>query len=542
MQPANDTRPGRRLTPPEHAGALGSVLRAEFGTTFRIFQAAQAWAPPTAETLPDGGPTDSGGDGWVPRFGDREQAAVSRSPAGEYRLALSVHDGGRPALVAVGRVAALARSPADEAEETTRLEKWLRAVHERVRAPGGHGPAKAPPAAAAWDALRRLEQLLKTRTPHQDEQVALRRVLESAAVPVGAEAVVYAAAGADHPDAAALPDAAAALLSPRECRRLAEVLAAARETAAAGYLICNDVRAKAWGGRFPNLANLLALPVPERGPAAWVVALNKATPFRRLDASLLAPFAALVGDHARASDGYRQVRDLLVGLTRSLTAAIDAKDSYTCGHSERVARVAVELGRGLNLPEDELSDIYLAGLLHDIGKIGIRDSVLGKRDALNEQEYLHIKDHVKIGYRILSGLRSIAHLLPGVLHHHEQIDGGGYPDGLKGDAIPFLARILSVADSYDAMSTSRPYRAGLPCHRVEQILVEGAGAQWDGAVIDAFLRCKHLVHAVRQRGVGESLYDAVDDALNRGSGRPDRTGSSLNLLGPDRTFSADAPG
>ena len=105
-------------------------------------------------------------------------------------------------------------------------------------------------------------------------------------------------------------------------------------------------------------------------------------PFRRSDAALLLPFASLLGLHVRASQRYLHIKDLLVGLTRSLTAAIDAKDAYTYGHSERVARAAVELGRELGLPEDELSDIYLAGLLHDIGKIGIRDDVLTKRGPL----------------------------------------------------------------------------------------------------------------------------------------------------------------
>jgi HD-GYP domain-containing protein (c-di-GMP phosphodiesterase class II) len=109
--------------------------------------------------------------------------------------------------------------------------------------------------------------------------------------------------------------------------------------------------------------------------------------------------------------------------------------------------------------------------------------------------------------------------LPGVLYHHEQYDGKGYPEGLKGNAIPFIARILAVADSYDAMSTSRPYRAALPCERVEQILVEGSNTQWEKAVVDAFVRCKDRVHAIRQRGVGESLCGALDDALRRGTNR-----------------------
>jgi HD-GYP domain-containing protein (c-di-GMP phosphodiesterase class II) len=230
---------------------------------------------------------------------------------------------------------------------------------------------------------------------------------------------------------------------------------------------------------------------------------------------------ALLGLHARSSQRYQDLKDLLVGLTRSLTAALDAKDSYTYGHSERVARIAVELGRELGLQEDELGDIYLTGLLHDVGKIGIRDAVLTKRGPLTPEEFEHVKQHVTIGYAILSDLRPIRNLLPGVLYHHERVDGSGYPDGLAGDAIPLLARILAVADAYDAMSTTRPYREAIPCRKVEEILVQGAGSQWDRQVVEAFLRCRLKIHAIRQRGVGDSLREAIDGALRKdGSSNP----------------------
>ena len=240
---------------------------------------------------------------------------------------------------------------------------------------------------------------------------------------------------------------------------------------------------------------------------------GRVIPFRRSDAALLTPFAALLELQVRGSRRYQDLRELLVGLTRSLTAALDAKDSYTYGHSERVARIALELGQELGLHEDELSDLYLAGLLHDIGKIGIRDSVLTKEGPLTHEEFEHIKQHVTIGYNILSELHPIRNLLPGVLWHHERWDGQGYPHGLAGEAIPFLARILAVADSYDAMSTPRPYREAMPPRRVEEILAAGAGTQWDARIIEAFGRCRQKVHAIRERGVGESLCVAVDSAL-----------------------------
>src|SRR5262249_40412916 len=132
---------------------------------------------------------------------------------------------------------------------------------------------------------------------------------------------------------------------------------------------------------------------------------------------------------------------------------------------------------------------------------------------LTVEEFEHLKQHVTIGYRILTDLKPIRSLLPGVLYHHERYDGKGYPDGLVGEDIPLLARILAVADAYDAMSTRRPYRDAIPYRRVEEILVDGAGTQWDARVVEAFLRCRSKIFTIRQRGVGESLRQAIDGAL-----------------------------
>jgi HD-GYP domain-containing protein (c-di-GMP phosphodiesterase class II) len=222
------------------------------------------------------------------------------------------------------------------------------------------------------------------------------------------------------------------------------------------------------------------------------------------------------------------LKELMVGLARSLTASIDAKDEYTYGHSERVARVAMEIAAELGLDDDEQHDVYLTGLLHDIGKIGVADSVLQKPAPLTAEETLQIQKHVVIGHKILSGLHPISHLLPGVLHHHERYDGTGYPEGLRGDAIPMLARIIAVADSYDAMTSSRPYRPGMSLEQAEQILADGAGVQWDPLVIQAFLKRRQRIHAIRQRGLGDSLQCALDGALRED--QFDKTGSSLTAM------------
>ena len=158
---------------------------------------------------------------------------------------------------------------------------------------------------------------------------------------------------------------------------------------------------------------------------------------------------------------------------------------------------------------------YLAGLLHDVGKIGIDDDVLKKTGPLTPEEYRKIQSHVEIGVKILKDLKKLAHILPGVKHHHESLDGTGYPDHLCGNDIPLEARILAVADSFDAMSSSRPYRKRLSFAQIDKILQDGRGIQWDADVIDALFACRSELEAIRQKGLGESLIGAVDVTLHR---------------------------
>jgi len=553
MQGPAETRGAQRPSPADQAGALAAALQEEFGVPFRVYD-------PEARPLAGDGPAGDAGDERrrTPALSAREQARVTDLSAGGFELAVSMHDAGRPSLVAFGRIEPLGR-PGDP-RERDRVGKWLRAVHDRLARAGRPRPdtPRDPAASAPWDAVLRLEQLLRHQKVDQDLGKARRQLLEVVAHLVGASATAFVPQRADDP----VVTAGEPLLSPWDCTQIPAVLAEC-PGGKAGFVVLNDPPPTSGSvGQLPGVKNLLALPVTDRGGQGWLIVMNKLSrptspgqapgadaptqppqvvPFRKVDAALLTPFAALLGYQDRADQRYQHLRDLLVGLTRSLTAAIDAKDSYTYGHSERVARVAVELGRELGLREDELSDIYLAGLLHDIGKIGIRDSVLCKRGPLTDEEFEHIKEHVTIGYRILNDLKAIGHLIPGVLHHHERFDGQGYPAGLAGKSIPYLARILSVADSYDAMSTSRPYRAALSCERVEQVLVAGADVQWDRTVVEAFLRCKPKVQAIIQRGLGESLTGALDGAIRRGSDRQEllsmaiRPGSSLGPEAPDGT-------
>ncbi len=218
--------------------------------------------------------------------------------------------------------------------------------------------------------------------------------------------------------------------------------------------------------------------------------------FGTIEASLLRSVASILGIHAGNRDLYRAQADFLASVVRAMTSAIDAKDPYTCGHSDRVARVSVRLAQEMDCDSNFVSMLYMAGLLHDVGKIGIDDNVLRKPGKLSDAEYEHIKMHPELGFKILADIRQLRDCLPVVLHHHEQWDGGGYPHGIAGEDIPLSARITAVADAYDAMSSDRPYRKGMPMAKVDGILRDGAGTQWDPDVIDAFFAAHDDILAI----------------------------------------------
>ncbi|HMF14918.1 MAG TPA: HD-GYP domain-containing protein [Gemmataceae bacterium] len=512
--------------PVERVQTFAASLREEFGTPFVFFDATT------------GGTIGGAGESNVrlhpsqvaALLADGKARAYAQS-AGRYLLAVPIFESGQPTLIAGGELEGLAPTGTPEAErERGRLERWLQAAADRQRQADQlidfRRDAESPSSnGATWEAILTLDHLVRRLRIHKEPAKNQQRILEGAFRLLRVQSLIWVPQQADAP----ILVQGDPLLAPPECRALAACMSQHPDYRPLEPLICNDLPAAGLAHRFPQLNNTLAFVLTDQGPVGWVIALNKkaadrraaanasdgpaTSAFRKSDAAILTPFVALLELHSRGSARYQDLKELLVGLTRSLTAALDAKDSYTYGHSERVARIAVELGRELGLLGDELSDIYLAGLLHDVGKIGIRDSVLGKVEPLTAEEFEHIKQHVTIGYAILSDLRPIRNLLPGVLYHHEHWDGKGYPDGLAGEAIPLLARILAVADAYDAMSTNRPYRDALPCRKVEEILTKGAGTQWDKRVIEAFQRCRHRIHTIRQRGVGDSLQMAIDGAL-----------------------------
>ncbi len=168
--------------------------------------------------------------------------------------------------------------------------------------------------------------------------------------------------------------------------------------------------------------------------------------------------------------------------------AMEVKDVYTQGHSVRVAQLSRACARELGLSGEALDQIYLAGLLHDIGKIGVPESILLKPGRLSAVEWEEVRGHPVVGARIVEPARFPAAVVAVVRHHHEDYGGGGYPDGLAGEEIPLLARIIRVADAYDAMTSTRPYRRGLTAEEAIEELRRGAGRQFDPRVVEAFLR------------------------------------------------------
>ncbi|MFH1068922.1 MAG: HD domain-containing phosphohydrolase [Candidatus Glassbacteria bacterium] len=171
----------------------------------------------------------------------------------------------------------------------------------------------------------------------------------------------------------------------------------------------------------------------------------------------------------------------------SLALGVEAKDSYTENHCERLSRYSVSLGKKFNLPAEQLRALKLGGTLHDVGKIGIPDAILNKKGRLTEDEYSVMRQHPIIGYNICKPLRSLRHVLPIIRHHHERLDGTGYPDGLAGEDIPLTARILTVVDVYDALRTERPYKPAYDHDKAMKIIHEETAKGWyDLKVVDKF--------------------------------------------------------
>ncbi len=255
--------------------------------------------------------------------------------------------------------------------------------------------------------------------------------------------------------------------------------------------------------RTSGVNSIIAVPLTSsQRLGGWLVAVNRMVSetggahafdrseveFGTVEAGLMGAAATLIATHAHNVDLLHEQEDLVLGVIHSMSRAIDARDPYTRGHSDRVGWYARLIAEQLRLPIQQQERLYICGLLHDVGKIGVPDHVLLKPGKLSDREFELIKQHPQIGYDIVKNLSQFQDLLPGILHHHESMDGSGYPRGLVGESIPLQARILAVADAFDAMSSSRPYREGMSEHKALSILRDRSGVQWDAAAVRAFLQ------------------------------------------------------
>jgi HD-GYP domain-containing protein (c-di-GMP phosphodiesterase class II) len=233
-----------------------------------------------------------------------------------------------------------------------------------------------------------------------------------------------------------------------------------------------------------------------------------------VDIKLLAAASAHIGIHLENAGLFEDMNTMFLGMLEAITASIDAKDRYTCGHSRRVALLTRQLGEAMELDPSTIQRMHIAGLVHDVGKIGVRESVLCKQGRLSDEEYSEVRRHPEIGWNILKDIPNFNDILDGVRHHHERWDGGGYPSGIAGADIPLPARLIALADTFDAMCSTRTYRAAMAREEVLAEMAAGAGTQFDPDLVPLFLKLdfrewESLIEAHRGTEIPLGLEDAA---------------------------------
>lgn len=237
------------------------------------------------------------------------------------------------------------------------------------------------------------------------------------------------------------------------------------------------------------VSSLICTPLKSKEKILGLVEITSIRPttFTAENLRLLTTLAAQAAAQIENTALLQQLKDAFYITVYTLAETIEKRDPYTGNHTKRVMEYSLALGRTLGLSEHQLRRLELAAVLHDVGKIGIPDTVLLKKEPLNDDEFRQIKMHTIYGEEILSRIPQLKDIMPGVKQHHERFDGRGYPDGLKGEEIDITARIIAVADTFDAMTTDRPYRKGFPFEEAFEELQRNSGTQFDPSIIAAFL-------------------------------------------------------
>ena len=234
--------------------------------------------------------------------------------------------------------------------------------------------------------------------------------------------------------------------------------------------------------------SIICVPVKSKGKIIGVLqGINKKKGFfPEDDMELIKSFSNQVAIAIENARLYTELKEAFYATAEALAETIELRDPYTGGHTRRVRTYSMIIGSYMELDKKQMEHLRLAAILHDIGKIGVRDEILLKQAGLNEEEFNKMKMHAHYGAEILSHIKQLKDVIPGVKDHHERFDGKGYPDGIKKDAIPLIARIISVADTFDAMTTDRPYRKGLTLEQAFDEFKKSSGTQFDEAVVEVF--------------------------------------------------------
>lgn len=272
--------------------------------------------------------------------------------------------------------------------------------------------------------------------------------------------------------------------------RLLGAVSAEKPSSADHYIIINDSRS------VPGYRNLhdnpfralLVSMLDGKKFYGWigVISFNMERIFRRSELRLIISIADQVSVVITNTDLYNELEQFIMNTVKCLVNAIESKDTYTRGHSERVSRFSLHLAEKMGLDKEQTGNLQWAAILHDVGKIGISEAILNKSAPLLAEEYDQIKRHPTEGYTILKPLAPLAGALPGILHHHERYDGKGYPDGLAGEEIPLLGRIIAVTDTFDAIRSNRAYRMGVCIESVMNVMKSVSGTQLDGHIVETF--------------------------------------------------------
>ncbi len=236
--------------------------------------------------------------------------------------------------------------------------------------------------------------------------------------------------------------------------------------------------------------DMVCVPVKTKDKVIGVLeAINRKNGiFDEEDKEALTSLANQVAIAIENANLYQELREVFYGTAQALAETIEKRDPYTGGHTKRVMNYSIAIGKAMGLSKKEIEDLRLAAILHDVGKIGVRDNILLKEDRLDPEELEKMNMHPQYGADILNHVKKLKDIIPGVRGHHERIDGKGYPDNLRDGDIPTIARIIAVADTFDAMTTDRPYRKAMSSETALEELRKNSGIQFDKDVVEAFIR------------------------------------------------------